>query len=678
MNRWKTTRFFISEMIVRAISSDSLKDSRPRPKELGTFSFRNQLVMNPRLVAINGSKKGVTFPLSADETTIGRESGNIIPLPLPSVSRRHCVIRRDGDEFKIRDLDSANGTFVNGIPIKEQSLSHSDHLRLGSIELLFRIEDTEESTSGNLVQLDDSNPVYESSKTLRPETLLPDTERTPVQGPEHERTQRHFGVLLKVATRINRLRHTQELVREILDSIFEVVPADRGAILLTQDDKEFSTVHGKNRSNDLRPVKVSRTVVERVIHEAVTVLVNDVATSDSLGTAESLVTARISSLMCVPLMLMEEIIGAIYLDTSDPLVSFDEGHLQLLMGIAGIAAVSLENARQIEWLEGENSRLRSSLAIEHNMIGESAAMQDVYDFIQRVAKARSAVLVCGESGTGKELVAHAIHANSPRATQPFVPINCAALTETLLESELFGHERGAFTGAIGKKQGKLEVANGGTVFLDEIGEMTLPMQSKLLRFLQDHKIERLGGTRSMELDVRVIAATNRNLEEAIKTGNFRADLYHRLNVVKVTMPALRDRRDDIPLLASYFAAKYAKECKRAITGISSEARALLQIYDWPGNVRELENAIERAVVLGSRETIGPEDLPRRVLDAADNSATIGVKYYEAVKDAKRQLVINALEQAKGSYTEAAKALGIHPNNLHRIIRTLDLKAAVAK
>jgi len=634
--------------------------------------------MNPRLVAINGTKKGLTFPLSADETTIGRESGNVIALPLPSVSRRHCVIQRNDDEFTIRDLDSANGTFVNGIPVKEQSLSHSDQIRLGSIELLFLIEDSEEITSVNLVQLDDSNPVNESLKALRPETLLPDTGRTLVRGPEHERTQRHFGVLLKVATRINRLRHTQELVGEILDSIFEVVPADRGAILLTQDNKEFSIVHGKNRGGDQHPVKVSRTVVERVIHEGVTLLVNDVATSDSLGTAESLVTARISSLMCVPLMLMEEIIGAIYLDTSDPLVSFDEGHLQLLMGIAGIAAVSLENARQIEWLEGENSRLRSSLAIEHSMIGESAAMQEVYRFIQRVAAARSAVLVCGESGTGKELAAHAIHVNSPRATQPFVPINCAALTETLLESELFGHEKGAFTGAIGKKQGKLEVANGGTVFLDEIGEMTMPMQSRLLRFLQDHKIERLGGTRSIELDVRVIAATNRNLEEAIKTGTFRADLYHRLNVVKVTMPALRDRRDDIALLASYFAVKYAKECKRAVTGISPEARALLQTYDWPGNVRELENAIERAVVLGSRETIGPEDLPRRILDAADNSAAIGVKYYEAVKDAKRQLIINALEQAEGNYTEAAKALGIHPNNLHRIIRTLDLKAAVAK
>jgi DNA-binding NtrC family response regulator len=176
----------------------------------------------------------------------------------------------------------------------------------------------------------------------------------------------------------------------------------------------------------------------------------------------------------------------------------------------------------------------------------------------------------------------------------------------------------------------------------------------------------------------VIAATNRNLDEAIKIGTFRADLYHRLNVVKVTMPALRDRRDDIPLLASYFAVKYAKECKRAVTGISPEARALLQSYDWPGNVRELENAIERAVVLGSNETIGTEDLPRRVLEAADGGMAVGAKYYEAIKDTKRQLIIHALDQAKGNYTEAAKALGIHPNNLHRIIRTLDLKAAVAK
>ena len=635
------------------------------------------MTSNPRLVVISGSKKGLIFPLTTNETAIGRESGSAVALNHVSVSRRHCLIQREGNEFKILDVGSVNGTFVNGIPINEQMLSHGDQLRVGSLTLLFLTADTEDTTSGHLVLLNDTDLITQSSsKEIKPETLLK-TRPEPTEFPQHERLARDLAVLLKIATRINRLRHTQDLVREILDSIFEVVPVDRGAILLTQDDKDLSPFYGKHRRDENKPVNVSRTVIQRVLREGLAILTNDIKTSDSLSTAASLVAAQISSLMCVPLIVFEKTLGVIYLDTSDPIARFDEDHLQLVVGIAGIAAVSLENARQMEWLERENSRLRSSLAIEHNMIGESQAIQDVYSFIQRVAPARSAVLICGESGTGKELAARAIHDNSPRASQPFVPINCAALTETLLESELFGHEKGAFTGAIGKKQGKLEVADGGTVFLDEIGEMTLPMQSRLLRFLQDHKIEHLGGTRSIDLDVRVLAATNRNLEEAIRNGSFRADLYHRLNVVKVTMPPLRERRDDIPLLASYFAAKYATECKRPVNGISPEARTLLQAYDWPGNVRELQNAIERAVVLGSADTIGVDDLPRRVMEAGDNAMT-GVKYYDAIKDAKRQIIKNALELAKGNYTEAAKALGIHPNNLHRIVRTLDLKAAVKK
>ena len=634
--------------------------------------------MNPRLVAVNGSKKGATFPLASEEITIGRESASSISLNHASVSRRHCLIRREHDDFKILDLDSYNGTFVNGIPVKEQTLIHADQLRIGSIELLFLTEEGEQTTSGHLVRWDDSDPLTQSAKQLLTETLLHPTEQILVTDPAHERMARDLGVVLRIATRINQLRHTQELVREILDAIFEIIPVDRGAILLGRGEKDFSSVYAKHRDQQNRPVRVSRTVVERVMRERVAILTNDIQTSETLKSADSLMAAQISSLMCVPLIVVEKLLGAIYLDTSDPVVRFDEAHLQLLAGIAGMSAVSLENARQIEWLEDENSRLRSTLAIDHNMIGESPAAQEVYRFIQRVAPAKSAVLICGESGTGKELAAHAIHANSPRAAQPYVPINCAALTETLLESELFGHEKGAFTGAIGRKHGKLEVAHGGTVFLDEIGEMTMAMQSRLLRFLQDHKIERLGGTRSIELDVRIIAATNRNLEEMIKNGTFREDLYHRLNVVKLTMPPLRDRRDDVPLLASYFTVKYANECKRSVTGITPEARALLQTYDWPGNIRELENAIERAVVLGSADTIGVEDLPGRVRDLADGGSQIAVNYNDAVKDAKRQIILNALAQSQGNYTEAAEVLGIHPNNLHRIIRTLDLKAAAAK
>ena len=632
--------------------------------------------MNPRLIAINGSLKGSTFPLENDEVSIGRESVSDISLGHSSVSRRHCLIKRSGDEFAIHDLDSFNGTFVNGVPVKEQTLQHADQIKIGSIALLFLTNEGEDLSSSNLVELDDSNLLDHSARQMRPETLLHQTEQVLRQTPEHERVARDLAALCKIGSRINLLRRMKELQREILNSIFEVVPVDRGAILLKQGDDDFSSLYGRHREDEHKPVHVSRTVVDGVLSEGMAILSNDIRTSQALRSSESLIAAQITSLMCAPLILFEKIIGVIYLDTSDPAIRFDEGHLQLLAGIAGIAAVSLENARQMEWLEGENSRLRSTLAIEHNMVGESAAMAEVYRFIERVAPRNSAVLICGESGTGKELAAHAIHTNSPRAVKPFVVINCAALAETLIESELFGHERGAFTGAIVQKKGKVEVADGGTVFLDEIGELALPLQSRLLRFLQDHKIERLGSTRSIALDVRVVAATNRNLDEAIAKGTFRADLYHRLNVVKVTMPPVRERREDIPLLASYFVAKYSKECKRTVNGISPEARALLQNYDWPGNVRELENAIERAVVLGSADMIDVDDLPERILDyTASGTKSAGANFYEGVREAKRDLILKALEQAGGNFTEAANTLGMHPNNLHRLIRSLDLKAA---
>ena len=635
-------------------------------------------LMNPRLIVINGSLKGCTFPLDGDQVSIGRESASTIPVSHNSVSRRHCLIKRTGDDFVISDLDSFNGTFVNGVPVKEQTLAHADQIKIGSIALLFLTLGSEDLSSGSLVHLDDSKVVTHSATELRPQTLLHQTEQALLHSPEHERVARDLGVLCKIGSRINLLRHTKELQREILNSIFEVVPVDRGAILLSQGENEFSSLYGRDREDENKTVHISRTVVDKVLAEGVAILSNDIRTSETLSTAESLIAAQITSLMCAPLILFEKTVGVVYLDTSDPTVRFDSGHLQLLAGIAGIAAVSLENARQMEWLEGENNRLRSTLAIEHNMVGESPAMGEIYDFIERVAPRDSAVLICGESGTGKELAAHAIHTNSPRAVKPFVVINCAALAETLLESELFGHERGAFTGAITQKKGKLEVAHGGTVFLDEIGELAPPLQSRLLRFLQDHKIERLGSTRSIALDVRVVAATNRNLEEAIANGTFRADLYHRLNVVKVTMPPIRERREDIPLLASYFVAKYSKACKRTVNGVSLAARALLQSYDWPGNVRELENAIERAVVLGSADVIETDDLPERVLESANSGKVPMAKYYEAIKQAKRELILNALEQANGNYTEAANALGVHPNNLHRLIRTLELKPAIGK
>jgi transcriptional regulator with PAS, ATPase and Fis domain len=290
-----------------------------------------------------------------------------------------------------------------------------------------------------------------------------------------------------------------------------------------------------------------------------------------------------------------------------------------------------------------------------------------------VANSRATVLILGETGTGKEMIAKAIHYNSPRRDKPFIRVNCGAMTTTLLESELFGHIKGSFTGAIRDKMGRFEAADQGTIFLDEIGTMEPQLQVKLLRVLQEREFERVGGTRTIKLDVRLITATNRELDEEVKRGRFREDLFYRLNVVALRMPALRDRREDIPLLASYFAAKFSQRSNRAVLGVSPQARTCLIAYDWPGNVRELENAIERAVVLGSSDLILPEDLPEAILEKGETAGASMTAFHDALREAKKQLILNAFEQAQGKYTEAAHLLGLHPNYLHRLIRNLNMK-----
>jgi DNA-binding NtrC family response regulator len=318
---------------------------------------------------------------------------------------------------------------------------------------------------------------------------------------------------------------------------------------------------------------------------------------------------------------------------------------------------------------------RTTLAA-HDMVGESQAMRAVYDRIRRIAPSSCTVLVDGETGTGKELAARAIHQNSPRARGPFVAVNCAALTEPLLESELFGHEKGAFTGAVALKRGRLETADGGTLFLDEIGELAPALQARLLRALQHREFERVGGIRTVKVDVRVIAATNRDLADAVASGRFRQDLWYRLNVVSVTMPPLRARREDIPFLAEHFGVRYARGRPVAI---SPEAMQALRAYDWPGNVRELENAVQAAVVLGCSDTIVADDLPDAVLEgSALRRGGPAAAYHQQVLEAKRRLIADALEQSGGNYTAAAKCLGINPTYLHRLATNLQVRDLTAR
>jgi Nif-specific regulatory protein len=628
-----------------------------------------------RLEAVSGPLRGKIFPLTDDELSIGREPSNHISLLDSLVSRRHCVIRKDGEAFRLVDLESRNNTFVSGVPVRDRILSPGDQIRVGNSVLVFQGSRGDTSTAHASLQLEVAPTPAAATVILRKEDAVYLQPPKPESLPATPRIVRDLNLLLDFSRNLNSVRGLAVLQEKALDAVLAAVPADRAAILLTDDGPEgFSSVTGRDRHlGSNQPIHASQTILNAVLKENLTVLSSDVQSDNAYREAESLLERRVHSVLAVPLEVRGTVLGVLYLEASSPGSRFNPDLLQLVTTLGNITALAIENARYLERLDGENRRLNEELNIHHSMVGESKAMQEVYEFVSRVAGRDSTVLIFGESGTGKELVARAVHLNSLRKDKPFVAINCAAITETLLESELFGHERGAFTGAVTQKKGKLEVAEGGTVFLDEIGELALPMQAKLLRVLQEREFERVGGTRPIKLDVRLIAATNRDLKEASSTGTFRPDLYYRLNVVSLRMPALRERREDIPLLAAFFANQHGEKVKRKVGGIAPEARACLMRYDWPGNVRELENAIERAVVLGSTELILAEDLPESILEETAASGEPANKLAEGIRIAKKLLIEKAIEQANGNYTEAAKLLGVHANHLFRLIRTLNLK-----
>ena len=604
----------------------------------------------PRLVALRGSAKGSVFPLPEGEFSVGRHASNSLCLEENAVSRRHFVIRRSGARCTLKDLESRNGTFVNRTPVTEHVLEQGDEIRVGESTFSYVVDPDrvvvlpKPDSKTRELRFEDSAYLSSGARGLLPPSA---------------RALHDLRTLLRISTMLHSFRGLQkaketlaaEVLRTHLESLLPgMIPATRAGVFIP------GVVPAAWKPN--------AEVFERACQERIAVWLDD---ADRAGL----------SAMAAPLMVRGEVAAVIYLESADPRQKFDEGHLQLLSAVASMAAVAWENATILGWLQEENERLQSELKLEHNMVGVSAKMRELARQMAKVAPSNSTVLILGESGTGKELIARALHRNSLRAAGPFVAINCAALTETLLESELFGHEKGAFTGAITQKKGKLELAAGGTVFLDEIGELSASLQAKLLRVLQQREMERVGGTVTIPLDIRVLAATNRDIEDAVKKGAFRQDLFYRLNVVNLKAPALRERPDDILPLAEHFAKKYAVECGRKITGLAPEAKDRLRGYDWPGNVRELENALERAVVLGSTDTILAEDLPEQVLAVQPPPAGAG-QYDAAIEAARREVVLSAFEQANHDHDAAAKILGLHPNYLHKLIRTMDLRAALKR
>jgi len=489
-------------------------------------------------------------------------------------------------------------------------------------------------------------------------------------------------LLLRTSEILNSILSFEEVVQRTMDLAIRCLKAERGIIFLLDDKGRFVPIAQANVESQLvaDAMEYSQSVLRRAAEDHVLWSGNAVA-DNRFSQFESIAAFHIKSFMCVPLKRMGKIVGTVYVDSRSLENAFEARDVQFLRTLANQAGIAIENARLHERLRAENRELRSEIQKtvgERTIVGDDPKIRRILDIVERVADSTATVLVTGESGTGKEMIARAIHQKSARLGHPFVALNCAAIPEALLESELFGHVKGAFTGAQANKIGKFEAADSGTLFLDEIGDMALPLQAKILRVLQEGTFEPVGGNKPKDCDVRIVAATNRNLGRMVQEGTFREDLFYRLNVIVLELPALRERRSDVPMLLRHFLEK-CRTAKTAVREFSPEALALLQEHPWPGNIRELENCVLRITLLTSNPIVQPEDvrplleggaLPRAAAtvagaETAAASVSGGVR---SLDDLEREAIVAALGRYDGNRTAAAHALGISVRKLQYKIK----------
>lgn len=488
-------------------------------------------------------------------------------------------------------------------------------------------------------------------------------------------SQPYFQALLEISEQINSIKKPEELLESILDIAINHLSAERGFILLkdNKNEEDFETRAVRNIGTlKIEEVKdISHSTVKKVLKESKPLLSFDTPSDKRFDDAQSIVLHKIQSIAAVPLILKGEMIGVIYIDSRDQKAKFTRQSLDFLQVFANQAAIALENARLISLFQQENALLKEEfhrIYAFKEIIGKSKVMQQVFQMMGKVLNNETTVLLFGETGTGKELVARGIHFNGIRDKKPFVPVNCGAIPENLLESELFGHKKGSFTGAVSDKTGLIEMANGGTLFLDEIGELPLSMQVKLLRFLQDKQYVPIGDTRVRLADVRIISATNKNLEDSIRSGEFREDLYYRLHVINIAIPPIRERKKDIPLLVHHFLKKYNNSLVKQVSSVSTEAMNKIVNHDWPGNVRELENAIERAIVLDTDLIIGEDDLMFSI--GKDKSA--GIEAGLTLEKLSKKLLEKTLRAVDFNKTKAAEMMGVSLRWIHYKMKEWDL------
>jgi transcriptional regulator with GAF, ATPase, and Fis domain len=596
-----------------------------------------------------------TFVIYKPVTTVGRALGNDVAVASETVSETHVQVLFDGRDFSLEEVDKQAEILINGKKKRRGRLVHADRITLGNAEFAFSMFDDPSRAEGS-TELDAADDRHVTEQQLA-----------------------GLRKLYEFSEKLMTVRDIDALLESMLDAVIEVTGAEKGLILLHDDAFTGGALSGEegalpDRVRAARNVKrealtdssgaISDSIVRKVVQTGRPVIVSDALNDAQFGSSESVLALKLSSVMCAPLVAQGQVQGVLYLGNDRVKGLFERNQLDVLSVFVGQASLILQNALLLSTLRADKEKLTAELKDKRfgEIIGACPSMLEVFRKLQKVATTDISVLITGETGTGKELIAREIHRRSGRAGGPFVVINCGAIPENLIESELFGHVRGAFTGAVASRPGKFQAANGGSLFLDEIGELPVALQVKLLRALQERVVCRVGDSRPEKVDIRVVAATNRVLEDEIAAGRFREDLYYRLNVVNLFLPPLRERGDDVIIIAKALLSKHAEELRSQAQGFTPQALVAIKKSPWPGNIRQLENRIKKALVLCERSLLDVEDLDLGL----DETVTI-VPLEKAKEEFQRRYVLEILERNNGNRTQTARDLGVDPRTIFRYL-----------
>ncbi len=600
------------------------------------------------LLVKKGPAPGSVVELQGRRMWVGRGPGNDVMLEDRTVSRQHAVLVRRSSGWHVQDLKSQNNTLVNGECVQSARLLNGDEVRFGAVVLTF----VDEGTAQLGVQVRQSEErAAEVTQVIR----LRDIVGTAVETrDERVKQDLRLSHLLRLAEVASSVQSVPAFLEGVVQSLQIAMPADLVLPFLYGRDGKLRPFIARRGDfvDDTSGLGIDRSLLERCLKDGP--LAAHRRADDGIAIA------------CVPIRTGAENLGLVYCERHGTEGPYTDAELRYGISVGVMTGLVVTDVGRIEQMERRNDSLARQLEGRYDMVGESEVMRQVFDTIRKAAPTDAGVLICGESGTGKEMVARAVHRNSHRSKGPFEVVNCAAVPEALVESELFGHAKGAFTGAVADKRGRFELADGGSLFLDEIADLALQCQAKLLRALEEGCVRRLGETQDRLVDVRLIAASNRDLRAAQDDGHFRSDLFYRLDRLRIMLPPLRERRGDVVLLAEYALKELAEKVKHPVSGFAPEVLAAFQNYGWPGNVRELRNVVERMVILAEEPVLGPELLPDDLRSAVSESAMPTLAQLE------RDHIAQVLSRVEGNKTRAAEMLGIDRSTLYAKIERYEL------